>query len=50
MLEHQSLIPLLKDYIEQNNTSIVKFTRLKEAEGIEDEKKDFAEEVAEQLK
>ena len=40
----------IKDYIEQNKTSIVKFTRLKVGEGIEVEKKDFAEEVAEQLK
>ena len=37
-------------YLAQNNAEIVSFSRLKVGEGIEVEVKDFAEEVAEQLK
>ena len=37
-------------YLVQNNAEIVSFSRLKVGEGIEVEVKDFAEEVAEQLK
>ena len=38
------------DYLEKDNASIAAFVRLKVGEGIEVEVKDFAEEVAEQLK
>ena len=38
------------DYLEKDNASIVAFVRLKVGEGIEVNTKDFAEEVAEQLK
>ena len=38
------------DYLEKDNASIEAFVRLKVGEGIEVEVKDFAEEVAEQLK
>ena len=38
------------DYLEKDNASIVAYVRLKVGEGIEVEVKDFAEEVAEQLK
>ena len=37
-------------YLEKDNASVVSFARLKVGEGIEVETKDFAEEVAEQLK
>ncbi|MBR51766.1 MAG: elongation factor Ts [Gammaproteobacteria bacterium] len=40
----------VQDYIESNNAEILAFKRLKVGEGIEVEVKDFAEEVAEQLK
>ena len=40
----------VKDYLEKDNASIVAFVRLKVGEGIEVNTKDFAEEVAEQLK
>ena len=39
-----------KDYLEKDNASIIAFVRLKVGEGIELNTKDFAEEVAEQLK
>ena len=38
------------EYLSQNNANMVSFSRLKVGEGIEVEVKDFAEEVAEQLK
>ena len=38
------------DYLEKDNASIAAYVRLKVGEGIEVEVKDFAEEVAEQLK
>ena len=38
------------DYIGSENANIISFTRLKVGEGIEVETKDFADEVAEQLK
>ena len=38
------------DYLASNDASVVSFSRLKVGEGIEVEVKDFAEEVAEQLK
>ena len=40
----------VNDYLEKDNASIVAYARLKVGEGIEVEVKDFAEEVAEQLK
>ena len=40
----------VKGYLENDNASIVAFVRLKVGEGIEVNTKDFAEEVAEQLK
>ena len=40
----------VKDYLDKNNAEIIAFTRLKVGEGIEVEVKDFAEEVADQLK
>ena len=40
----------VSDYLEKDNASIVAYVRLKVGEGIEVEVKDFAEEVAEQLK
>ena len=40
----------VKEYIEKNGASIISFARLKVGEGIEVKTKDFAEEVAEQLK
>ena len=40
----------VEGYLSQNNANIVSFSRLKVGEGIEVEVKDFAEEVAEQLK
>ena len=40
----------VKEYIEKSGATIVEFARLKVGEGIEVETKDFAEEVAEQLK
>ena len=40
----------VKDYLEKDNASIIAFVRLKVGEGIELNTKDFAEEVAEQLK
>ena len=40
----------IQDYIENENANIISFTRLKVGEGIEIEIKDFADEVAEQLK
>jgi elongation factor Ts len=40
----------VSEYLEKDNASVVSFTRLKVGEGIEVETKDFAEEVAEQLK
>ena len=40
----------VKDYLDKNNAEIITFTRLKVGEGIEVEVKDFAEEVADQLK
>ena len=38
------------DYLTSHDASIVSFSRFKVGEGIEVEVKDFAEEVAEQLK
>ena len=40
----------IQDYIGSENANIISFTRLKVGEGIEVETKDFADEVAEQLK
>ena len=40
----------VQDYLEKDGATIVSFARLKVGEGIEVETKDFAEEVAEQLK
>ena len=40
----------VQQYLEKDGATIVSFTRLKVGEGIEVETKDFAEEVAEQLK
>ena len=40
----------VQEYLEQGGATIVEFARLKVGEGIEVETKDFAEEVAEQLK
>ena len=40
----------VQDYLEKGGATIVEFARLKVGEGIEVETKDFAEEVAEQLK
>ena len=40
----------VQKYLSKDNASIVSFARLKVGEGIEVEVKDFAEEVAEQLK
>ena len=40
----------VKDYLDKDNVEIITFTRLKVGEGIEVEVKDFAEEVADQLK
>ena len=40
----------VSDYLEKDNASITAYVRLKVGEGIEVEVKDFAEEVAEQLK
>ena len=40
----------VQEYLEKGSASIVEFARLKVGEGIEVETKDFAEEVAEQLK
>ena len=40
----------IQDYIESEDANIISFTRLKVGEGIEVETKDFADEVAEQLK
>ena len=40
----------VQDYLNQNNAVALDFVRLKVGEGIEVETKDFAEEVAEQLK
>ena len=40
----------VKDYLHKDNAEIITFTRLKVGEGIEVEVKDFAEEVADQLK
>lgn len=40
----------VQEYLENGGTTIVEFARLKVGEGIEVETKDFAEEVAEQLK
>ena len=40
----------VQEYLEKGGATIVEFTRLKVGEGIEVETKDFAEEVAEQLK
>ncbi len=40
----------VQEYLSKDNASIVSFARLKVGEGIEVEVKDFAEEVAEQLK
>tara|TARA_B100000214_G_scaffold94388_1_gene65366 strand:- start:666 stop:1523 length:858 start_codon:yes stop_codon:yes gene_type:complete len=40
----------VSDYLEKDNASIAAYVRLKVGEGIEVEVKDFAEEVAEQLK
>ena len=40
----------VQEYLEKGGATIVKFARLKVGEGIEVETKDFAEEVAEQLK
>ena len=40
----------VSEYLEKDNASVVSFARLKVGEGIEVETKDFAEEVAEQLK
>ena len=48
---HQcSLNPQYFNYLSQHDSNIVTFSRLKVGEGIEVEVKDFAEEVAEQLK
>ena len=41
---------LIEKYLANDNASVVSFDRLKVGEGIEVETKDFAEEVAEQLK
>tara|TARA_B100000965_G_scaffold383315_1_gene382428 strand:+ start:265 stop:1122 length:858 start_codon:yes stop_codon:yes gene_type:complete len=40
----------IQDYIESEDANIISFTRLKVGEGIQVETKDFADEVAEQLK
>jgi len=40
----------VEKYLANDNASVVSFDRLKVGEGIEVETKDFAEEVAEQLK
>ncbi|MDA9935882.1 elongation factor Ts, partial [Gammaproteobacteria bacterium] len=40
----------IEELLKENNTSILAFARLKVGEGIEVEVKDFAAEVAEQLK
>ena len=40
----------VQEYLEMGGATIVEFARLKVGEGIEVETKDFAEEVAEQLK
>ncbi len=40
----------IEKYLANDNASVVSFDRLKVGEGIEVETKDFAEEVAEQLK
>ena len=40
----------IQDYIRSENANIISFTRLKVGEGIEVETKDFADEVADQLK
>ena len=40
----------IQDYIGSENANIISFARLKVGEGIEVETKDFADEVAEQLK
>ena len=40
----------VQEYLEKGGSTIVEFARLKVGEGIEVEIKDFAEEVAEQLK
>tara|TARA_X000000368_G_scaffold89398_2_gene68219 strand:+ start:7312 stop:8169 length:858 start_codon:yes stop_codon:yes gene_type:complete len=40
----------IQDYLESESANIISFTRLKVGEGIEVETKDFADEVAEQLK
>ena len=40
----------VQEYLEKDGATIISFTRLKVGEGIEVETKDFAEEVAEQLK
>ena len=40
----------VQEYLEKGGATIVEFARLKVGEGIEVETKDFAEEVAEQLK
>ena len=40
----------IEEYLASNGASIVAFVRLKVGEGIEVQTKDFAEEVAEQLK
>jgi len=40
----------VQEYLEKDGATIVSFARLKVGEGIEVETKDFAEEVAEQLK
>ena len=40
----------IKDYLDNANASIISFVRFKVGEGIEVKSKDFAEEVAEQLK
>ena len=40
----------VQEYLENGGATIVEFARLKVGEGIEVETKDFAEEVAEQLK
>ena len=39
-----------KEYLSNENASVISFTRLKVGEDIVIESKDFAEEVAEQLK
>ncbi len=40
----------VQEYLEKSGATIIEFARLKVGEGIEVETKDFAEEVAEQLK